>query len=438
MAKTTEMVEVPVSSLIPYERNAKKHPEEQIEKIKKSILEFGFISPCLIDKKNRIIAGHGRVEASKQLGIEKVPCVYIEGLTEEQRRAYILADNKLTELGGWDLETVSEELAELKALDFDITTTGFSIDDILFDEFEDDLPIKEEEKEDVPNIVKLGEVWKLGEHRLMCGDSTNPEDVAKLMDGKEADLLETDPPYNVSLGQTEGHPLRLSEAKQLHRRTDGLIITNDDWETEEDFINFLVRAFTAALDVMKPGAVFYIWYADTQALNFRRACHRAGMTIRENLIWVKNIFAFGRQDYQWRHEPCFYGWKGGAGHYFIDLRSLTTVQEADLENKEKAELIELLQNLLDDIGTVFHEDKPSRNALHPTMKPVGLIKKQIRNSTREGELVLDLFGGSGSTLIACEQMNRKCNIMEYDEFYASAIVRRWEEETGEKAVKIDG
>lgn len=432
MAKTVEMTEVTVSSLIPYERNAKKHPEEQIEKIKKSIQEFGFISPCLIDKNNRIIAGHGRVEASKQLGIEKVPCVYIEGLTEEQRRAYIIADNRLTELGGWDMEIISEELAELKALDFDISTTGFNIDDIIFDEFEDDLPTQPEEKKEVDNIVKRGEVWKLGRHRLMCGDSTNPEDVAKLMDGKQADLLETDPPYNVALGVGDTPEI----AKIRKRRTDGLTIQNDAMN-ESQFKDFLYRAFTNARDHLKDGGVFYCWYASRNQKTFQEALEEADLEPREILIWVKNTLVLGRQDYQWRHEPCFYGWKGGAGHYFIDLRSLTTVQEADLENKEKAELVELLQNLLDDIGTVFHEDKPSRNALHPTMKPVGLIKKQIRNSTREGETVLDLFGGSGSTLIACEQMNRKCNIMEYDEFYASAIIKRWEDETGEKAEKIN-
>ena len=432
MAKTTEMVEVTVSSLIPYERNAKKHPEEQIEKIKKSIQEFGFISPCLIDKNNRIIAGHGRVEASKQLGIEKVPCVYIEGLTEEQRRAYIIADNRLTELGGWDMEIISEELAELKALDFDISTTGFNIDDIIFDEFDDDLPTQPEEKEEVQNIVKRGEVWKLGRHRLMCGDSTNPEDVAKLMDGKQADLLETDPPYNVALGVGDTPEI----AKKRRRRTDGLTLQNDAMSTSE-FHSFLYQAFTNARDHLKKGGAYYCWYASISQKTFQQALEDADLPPREILIWVKNSLFLGRQDYQRRHEPCFYGWKGGAGHYFIDLRSLTTVQEADLENKEKAELVELLQNLLDDIGTVFHEDKPSRNALHPTMKPVGLIKKQIRNSTREGETVLDLFGGSGSTLIACEQMNRKCNIMEYDEFYASAIIKRWEDETGEKAVRID-
>lgn len=390
MAKTTEMVEVTVSSLIPYERNAKKHPEEQIEKIKKSIQEFGFISPCLIDKNNRIIAGHGRVEASKQLGIEKIPCVYIEGLTEEQRRAYIIADNRLTELGGWDMEIISEELAELKALDFDISTTGFNIDDIIFDEFDDDLPTQPEEKEEVQNIVKRGEVWKLGRHRLMCGDSTNPEDVAKLMDGKQADLLETDPPYNVALGVGDTPEI----AKKRRRRTDGLTLQNDAM-TETQFKGFLYRAFTNARDHLKDGGVFYCWYASRNQKTFQEALEEADLEPREILIWVKNSLVLGRQDYQWRHEPCFYGWKGGAGHYFIDLRSLTTVQEADLENKEKAELVELLQNLLDDIGTVFHEDKPSRNALHPTMKPVGLIKKQIRNSTREGETVLDLFGGSG-------------------------------------------
>lgn len=412
------MVEVALEMLVPYERNAKKHPQEQIEKLKKSIQEFGFISPCLIDRDNRIIAGHGRVEAARQMGMDVVPCVYIEGLTDEQRRAYILADNRLTELGGWDLETVSDELSALRDLNFDITTTGFDIDDILFDEFDEE-PLQEEETKEPPEIIiSKGEIYQLGRHRLMCGDSTNANDVAKLMGEETADLLETDPPYNVAVKGTAG------------------TIINDNMPAEA-FELFLCTCLKNAAQVLKPGGAFYIWHADSNGLVFRQATEAAGLTIKQNLIWIKSHFTIGRQDYQWRHEPCLYGWKEGAGHYFIDVRSLTTVQEGGLENKEKAELVKILRDLLDDIGTVFHEDKPSRNELHPTMKPIGLIKKQIRNSTKEGELVLDLFGGSGTTLIACEEMDRRCFMMEYDEVYASAIIQRWEKETGKKAVKID-
>ena len=431
MAKIADVQEVSLEKLRPYERNAKKHGAGQIEKLKASILEFGFLTPCLIDSDYNLIAGHGRVMAAKELGIQTVPCVFIEGLSDEQRRAYILADNRLGELGEWDIETVSEELSDLRALNFDITLTGFNVDDILFDEFEDE-PLPVDETRDEPEIViRRGEIWRLGRHRLMCGDSTNAEDVAKLMGDETADLLETDPPYGVALGVGDTPEI----AKKRNRKTDGLKIENDALDLS-DLRAFLSSAFRNASDHMKPGAVYYCWYASTSQKTFQEALEDAGMPPHEILIWVKNSLSLGRHDYQWRHEPCFYGWRGGAGHYFIDLRSLTTVQEADLENKEKPELVKLLRDVLDNFGTVFHEDKPNRNELHPTMKPVGLIKKQIRNSSREGEIVLDLFGGSGTTLMAAEEMNRRCFMMEYDERYASAIIRRWEKATGQEGMRI--
>lgn len=417
MAKTTEMVELALSKLKPYERNAKKHPQEQIEKIKNSIQEFGFISPCLIDKKNNIIAGHGRVEAAKLLGMDVVPCVYIEGLTEEQRRAYILADNKLTELGGWDMTTVSDELQSLVDTGFDINLTGFDIDDIIIDEIEDvAIETDSEEIEATEPKVKQGEIWILGNHRLMCGDSTSPEDVENLMGGGTADLLETDPPYNVDIEGAAGK------------------IENDNMKRDQ-FIEFLVTALTNASNVMRPGASFYIWHADSNGLDFRLATEEAGLMIKQNIVWVKSHFTIGRQDYQWRHEPCLYGWKPGGPHYFIDMRSLSTIQEYDeIEKMDRGQLIEALQSLIDDIGTVCHENKPNVSELHPTMKPLTLIKKQIRNSSKEGDIVLDLFGGSGTTLMACEEMNRRCYMMEYDPRFADVIIRRWEEQTGREAI----
>ena len=226
------------------------------------------------------------------------------------------------------------------------------------------------------------------------------------MDGQKADLLITDPPYNVALGQEGGHALRPSEAKQLHRRTDGLVIQNDSWESDEEFIDFLTSSFDSALTSMRAGAVFYIWYADTQALNFRLACRNADMQIRENLIWNKSVFAMGRQDYQWKHEPCLYGWKDGAAHLWASDRKQSTVIDFS---------------------------KPSKSELHPTMKPIGLFAYQIGNNTHEGDAVLDIFGGSGTTLMACEQLNRKSYTVELDPHYCDVILQRWEDYTGKKA-----
>lgn len=220
--------------------------------------------------------------------------------------------------------------------------------------------------------------------------------------GGVADLIVTDPPYNVALGQH----YRPSEAKQLHRRTDGLVIANDSWDNDEDFIEFLRSAFELGMDALKPGGAFYIWHADTQRMNFLKACERAGMTIRECLVWVKNVFMLGRQDYQWRHEPCLYGWKDGASHQWYSDRKQSTVLEFD---------------------------KPSSNSEHPTMKPIPLIAYQIENSSKKGDLVLDMFGGSGSTLIACEKLGRKCVTMELDPHYCDVIISRWEEMTGQRA-----
>lgn len=423
MAKIGKVQEVPIVKLVPYERNAKIHNENQIEKIVKSIQEFGFLNPCLIDKDNNVIAGHGRVMAAKKLGWHKIPCLYIEGLTEAQRRAYILADNRLSELAEWDRDLISEELETLKAEGFDILLTGFSIDDIVID---DDFGVEHEAS--APQIVetkaqvKRGEVYALGQNRLMCGDSTKTEDVQKLMGGEYADLLETDPPYNVA----------------VQNSVNGQTIENDNLPDHE-FRDFLFSAMQNASNVMKQGAAFYIWHASSTALIFMQVAEEVGLTVKSTLIWVKNHFTLGRADYQWQHEPCLYGWKEGAPHYFIDLRSLSTIYDGEnLQDLSKEDAIEQLALLRNVLSTAMREKVPTRDDLHPTMKPVSLIKKQIRNSSKEGDIVLDLFGGSGTTLVACEEMNRRCFMMEYDEHYASVIVDRWEKQTGEKAERIDG
>lgn len=437
MAKTTEMVEVALNKLKPYEKNAKKHPAEQIEKIKSSIREFGFISPCLIDRDYNIIAGHGRVEAAAALGMETVPCIFVEGLTEEQRRAYILADNRLTELGGWDMETVSGELENLMETGFDINLTGFSIDDIIIDEIEDiDTEMDVEEMEEAEPIVQPGEVWQLGEHRLMCGDSTEATDIDKLMDGAMADLVVTDPPYNVAYSK-KNETLTKAGYYQNPRtiETATTPIANDDMD-EESFISFLTDAFCCVEDVMRPGGAFYVFHSDTHGYEFRAAIKATkSLELHQNIVWVKQSLVLGHADYQWIHEPILYGWKKGGRHYFIDMRSLTTVQAKDYDRMTREEAIDTLRKMMEQT-TVQEESKPSINDLHPTMKPVPLIKKLIRNSSMEYDIVLDTFGGSGTTLMACEEMNRKCYMMELDPKYADVIIRRWEDKTGRKAERV--
>jgi len=415
MAKTTELVEVAIADLVPYERNAKNHPEEQIEKLKRSIQEFGFVSPCLIDRGGNIIAGHGRVEAAKALGMGTVPAVYVEGLTDTQRRAYILADNRLTELGGWDMSLVSKEVEWLQDAGFNIDITGFTADDIFFDEI--DVGFEEEPEPDPPAeaITKTGDIWQLGEHRLIVGDSTRPEDLAALMQDDRADLLITDPPYNVDYEGKAGK------------------MANDNM-SQEDFECFIFQAFSNAASHMKEGAAYYCWYPSASQKSTQTALELAGLPPHQILIWVKNALVLGRQDYQWRHEPCFYGWKEGGAHYFIDARSLTTIFD-DLDNLTREEAIERLKEY-SAITSAIYENKPTRSPLHPTMKPLGLFEKQIRNSSKEGDIVLDIFGGSGTALIACEEMGRRCRMVEYDPFYATVIIQRWEEQTGRKAAKI--
>ena len=423
---------VRLAELKPYERNARTHSDEQVEQIAKSIEEFGFLNPVLIDEQKNIIAGHGRIMAAQKLGLTEVPCLYVEGLTEEQRRAYILADNRLTELGGWDVELISAELKDLKAAGFDIDETGFTVDDIIIDETTwaniDETNIDDLKAKAIPRI-KYGEVWQLGQHRLMCGDSTKEADVKKLTNGELADILLTDPPYNVALGVGDTPEI----AKKRHRRVDGLKIENDAMETD-DFEDFLFSAFALAERHIKAGGSYYCWYASTSQKSFQNALERAELPPHQIIVWVKDSLVLGRQDYQWRHEPCFYGWKAGAAHYFIDVRSFTTVED-DIEKLTKEKAIERLKDL-SQFTTAIYEDKPHRNDLHPTMKPVGLFKKLIRNSSREGDLVLDLFAGSGTSLIAAEEMNRRCLAMEYDPVYAEVIIQRWEEYTGETATKI--
>lgn len=398
----------PLDRLKPYARNARTHSQQQVEKIAASIAEFGFTNPILVDSSDGIIAGHGRLMGAQLLGMESVPVVVLDYLTDAQRRAYILADNRLALDAGWDEEILAAELAELQVDGFDLELTGFS-DDELSDLLADDEGpgIDAEAADEVPEarpdpISRPGDIWVLGKHRVMCGDSLSLDHVEQLMAGTLADLLLTDPPYNVAY---EGGT------------ADALTIENDDMD-DASFRQFLRDAYATADAVMKPGAAFYIWHADSEGFNFRGAAKDIGWQIRQCLIWNKNALVLGRQDYHWKHEPCLYGWKAGAAHYWGSDRSQTTVLDFN---------------------------KPTRNGEHPTMKPVELFEYQVRNSCPPGGVVLDLFGGSGTTAIACEASGRSARLMELDPRYVDVIVRRWEaltsfearlEETGQRFAAV--
>ena len=386
-----EIKDVKITDLKPYEKNPRMN-DNAVPYVANSIKEFGFKVPIIIDKKNVIVAGHTRYKAAQQLGLETVPCIIADDLTPKQIKAFRLADNKTAEKAEWETEFLSDELKEL--LDVDMGAFGF--EDVL-DDLEEELEAQEDDYEmELPEdpLAKTGQIWQLGKHRLMCGDSTKKTDVLQLVGGCKMDILITDPPYNVSYeGKTK----------------DNLKIQNDNLNSE-DFRTFLRDAFKNADDVMREGAAFYIWYASSEAINFESACNDAGWKIRQNLIWEKNTFVLGRQDYQWNHEPCLYGWKDGAAHTWMSDRKQTTILKFN---------------------------RPIRNDIHPTMKPIPLFDYQIKNSTRSGDKVLDLFGGSGTTIMACEQNGRTAYVMEYDPKYADAIIDRWQTYTGKKAVLLE-
>lgn len=392
-----EIVYKNIDELLPYVNNARTHDEMQINQIAASIKEFGFNSPIAIDNDNVILCGHGRLLGAKKLGLKEVPTVCLSHLTPQEKKAYILADNKIALNSGWDFDLLKLEFEDLKSVDFDLSLTGFSDNEIndLFNDIDQKDAKDDNFDGEPPEVAKsqLGDIWILGEHRLMCGDSTSFDDVEKLMGGDKADLLITDPPYNVDYqGGTK----------------DSLKIMNDKM-SDDSFRQFLRDAFSTADSVMREGAVFYIWHADSEGFNFRGACRDVGWKVRQCLIWCKNSMVMGRQDYQWKHEPCLYGWKEGSPHLWCSDRKQTTVLEFD---------------------------KPLRNGEHPTMKPVPLFDYQIKNNTNVNDKVLDLFGGSGTTMIACEQNNRKSYLMELDPKYVDVIIQRWQKLTGLEAYRL--
>lgn len=383
-----------INDLIPYANNSRTHSDDQINQIASSIKEFGFTNPIIIDEDGGIIAGHGRVLAGKKLKLKEVPCITVSGWTEAQKKAYVIADNKLALNAGWDESLLAVEFEALQELGFDLELTGFSADEIAaLMPFEEEVGLTDEdavpESPEQPVTIE-GDIWILGEHRLMCGDSTDAGSVALLMDGQKADQLVTDPPYNVAYeGKTK----------------DALTIKNDEM-SDTGFRVFLVSALSAAFENMKAGASFYIWHSDLEGYNFRGAVFHCGEEVRQCLIWKKQNMVMGLQDYHWKHESCLYGWKKGAAHLWANDRKQTTILEFD---------------------------RPSRNDVHPTMKPVELMAYCVQNNTKGSDIVLDLFLGSGSTLIAAHKTGRKCYGMELDPKYCDVIIKRWQDFTGKKA-----
>lgn len=392
MNKVSEMNLVDVDKLIPYVNNARTHSKEQINKLRASIREFGFINPVIIDRDYNVIAGHGRILASQEEGIDKVPCVFVDYLTDAQKKAYIIADNRMALDADWDEELLKIEIESLKDEDFDLSFTGFDESELL-DLFGDDSKGKVEDDNfdlssalEKASFVEKGDVWTVGKHRLMCGDVTSKEDVQTLMGDTKGNLILTDPPYGVSF-----------------KSSSGLTIENDSMKNDE-FYNFLLSAFKNMADHLEKGGSAYVFHADTEGLNFRKAFVDSGFHLAGCCIWVKNSLVLGRSDYQWQHEPVLYGFMQNGKHRWYSDRKQTTI---------------------------WNFDKPKKNSNHPTSKPLDLLSYPISNSTQENAVVIDTFGGSGSTLMACEKMNRICYTMELDEKYASVILRRYVEDTGD-------
>lgn len=395
MEKEMQYYLADVSELIPYVRNARTHSEAQVSQIAASIREFGFLSPILVAEDNTILAGHGRLAAALKLGLKKVPCVKENHLTETQKRAYIIADNKLSLNAGWDSELLAVELSELEGADFNLDLLGFdeaelsSIFDADKDVNEDDFDVEKELEE--PCFSKTGDMWTLGKHRVICGDATKLETYKTLLENTKVNLVVTDPPYNVNYEGSAGK------------------IKNDNME-DDKFYQFLFNSFVNMEQAMADDASIYVFHADTEGLNFRKAFQDAGFYLSGCCIWKKPSLVLGRSPYQWQHEPCLYGWKKKGKHKWYAGRKETSVWEFE---------------------------KSKKNADHPTMKPIALLAYPIKNSSMTNSLVLDPFAGSGSTLIACEQTGRICYAIELDEKYCDVIVKRYIEQVGnDKSVKV--
>ena len=429
-ASSVRIERMPVSRITPADYNPRldlRPGDPEFEKLRRSITEFGLVEPLVFNERTgRLVGGHQRLKVLQTLGETEVDVIVVD-LDEDRERALNLALNKVQ--GDWDQDKLGALLAELDEHGFDLSITGFDeleIEELLtpappsVDSVRDDgFDAEAEAAQIVEPVAKRGDIWQLGRHRLMCGDATVREDVQRLMDGKLADMIVTDPPYNVDYTGGSGAAMK---------------IQNDNME-DAAFRQFLRAAFENMLGTVKPGGPIYVCHADSEGLNFRSALLEAGWLVKQCLVWVKNALVVGRQDYQWQHEPILYGWKPGAAHCWYGDRDKPTVidGEAPLGKLSRAELMALVKELRRQVNsTVIREDRPSVNDVHPTMKPIPLVAKLMGNSSQVGEIVQDLFGGSGSTLMAAEQLGRIAHLMEIDPVYVDVIVKRWEQFTGQK------
>lgn len=403
---------IDINTLKEFPDSPRKATETQINIYKNILDRFGSIIPVIADKNNFVVSDYAKVEAAKQLGIKEINVISIENLTEKEVQAIRIAEARAGELGEWDYPKLFEELVKIGE---DLNLAEFNLEEIesLFPE--NPLDLNQIEEVEIPEeeenyFSQAGDIWLLGNHRLMCGDSTKIEDVKKLVKNQAMDLMITDPPYNVNYEASNGNK-----------------IANDNMSSQK-FEEFLIDFYKNAFEVMRKGAAYYVFHADSETRAFRGGLESAGFKISQCLIWVKNQFVLSRQDYNWRHEPCLYGWKEGTAHYFINDFTHDTVQELDLKSVDKyskKELVEIIKQYQRIEETIVRENKPLRNEEHPTMKPIKLIAKLMNNSSKKDWNILDLFGGSGSTLIAAEQLGRKSFLMEYDPKYTDVIVKRY-------------
>lgn len=407
--------------------NPRQWTRMDLDSLKKSIEE----TPELLEARGCIavphegrfvvLGGNMRLSACRELGMKEIPCyVFPESTPTAKLKEIVIKDNG--SFGAWDFDMLANEWSDLALSDFGVQIPEDWTEETKEKEERAKDDNFDEEKEDIPERCKKCDLWKLGEHLLMCGDSTSLEDVKKLLGGAKIDMLLTDPPYNVNVSNSKG-----------------MTIANDNMGKSE-FAAFLNSAMSNAVYALKPGGAFYVWYSHSEEIAFRSAMEAAGGAIKQTLIWNKNAFTFGRSDYKWKHEPCLYGWKEGAAHWFRDEFNHPTVIEdaVDVDKMKKDEMRDMLKQMLASPAPtdVIDVDKPMRCDLHPTMKPLELCGQLIHNSTRSGQNVLDLFGGSGSTMMACEQLGRKNYTMEYDPHYCDVIIARWEKMTGKKAERI--
>lgn len=436
-----------ISELIPYARNARTHSDAQVAQLARSITEFGFTNPVLVDADGGIIAGHGRVLAAQRLGMDKVPTLRVDWLTEAQRRAYVLADNQLALQAGWDKDILSAELMALMDFGYELGVVGFpdqELEDLLRPAAS---PPSEADPEECPAladsaVTSLGDVWCLRDHRLICGDCTDPAVITKLMAGGRADIVWTDPPYNVAYGD---------KAEMLNKKTHGQRktsrILNDDMD-DAGFREFLGAFYRAIFPFIIEGGCIYVAHSETERANFTREFLSAGYKLSGLVVWKKNQMVMGRSDYQWIHEPIIYGWKPGAAHRWYGGRKNTTVMDLgagspfsrrpdgrwELQVGTSVFVVDGNANVEELLTSIIAEPKPQRSNLHPTMKPVALIERMLRNHVRANDCVLDPFGGSGSTLMAAERLAVRARLCELSPDYCDVIVRRWQEYTGLRAI----